>query len=299
MAAPNAIIAGIPAYNEEATVDRIVRDVRQYVDHVVVVDDGSTDRTAERARDAGATVLQHRTNQGYGASLETIFLHAYAAGVEQLVILDGDGQHDPADIPALLTRQLETGAEIVVASRYVAGPPISVPRYRRFGLAIVNLLMNSVLRWQHGHSGLSDTQSGFRAYKADAVQSIAESNRIGNGMDASLGILFHAARYDYQIEEIPTEIQYDVENRNTHNPVLHGFQLVFRILWETVNSPGSRAGIAVLLPVIFLVLMIGSLLLLGNYWGVTAIVATVGIAALLGVMLSTTARSLLSSIMPR
>jgi glycosyltransferase involved in cell wall biosynthesis len=129
-------MVGIPAYNEERTIAAVVDSASTHVDDVLVVDDGSDDETGERARRAGATVIVHEHNQGYGATLRTIFHRAHAANVDQLVILDGDGQHDAADIPKLVAAQQSTRAELVIGSRFAGGSNTGIPAYRRFGLAV-------------------------------------------------------------------------------------------------------------------------------------------------------------------
>jgi glycosyltransferase involved in cell wall biosynthesis len=95
-------IAAMPAYNEERSIARMVLGCQKYVDRVVVVDDGSSDATAELAASAGANVVRHEWNAGYGAALRTCFETAREMGADRMVIIDADGQHDPAEIPKLL-----------------------------------------------------------------------------------------------------------------------------------------------------------------------------------------------------
>jgi hypothetical protein len=99
IAGSSTISVAIPAYNEAETIAEVVVETREYADEVVVIDDGSADDTAARACDAGATVIEHDHNEGYGAALRTAFETADRRGVDHLVVLDGDGQHDPTDIP--------------------------------------------------------------------------------------------------------------------------------------------------------------------------------------------------------
>lgn len=222
------VIIGIPAYNEASSIDRVVREVSRYADHVLVVDDGSRDETAEIARDRGATVIEHEQNRGYGAALQTIFDAARDTNATVLVVLDGDGQHDPSDIPTLV-EQLETSeADIAIGSRFVDETDSDLPLYRRFGIAVVNLLTN--LSMGVVRSRIKDTQSGFRAYDSDAIESLADDDRIGDQMSASTDILYHAYRHDYDVIEVGTTVDYDVENANNRNPVLHGLNLVNNIL---------------------------------------------------------------------
>ncbi|WP_276302473.1 glycosyltransferase family 2 protein [Halorussus lipolyticus] len=223
-----SMVAAIPAFEESATIGDVVRETSEYVDDVLVVDDGSSDDTAEVARDAGAIVVEHDRNQGYGGALRTAFRCADRWGIEDMVVLDADGQHDPADVPKLVEARRERDADLVIGSRFLPGNETSLPVYRRFGLSAINLLTNASLGLVQ--SPISDTQSGFRAYGRRAVESLAEDPEIGEGMSASTDILYHASREGYDIEEVSTTIQYDVENGNSHHPVAHGLHLVANIL---------------------------------------------------------------------
>jgi glycosyltransferase involved in cell wall biosynthesis/predicted RNA-binding Zn-ribbon protein involved in translation (DUF1610 family) len=226
----SSVLVALPAYNEAKTVADVVEEAEAYADEVLVVDDGSDDDTADRAAAAGATVVEHETNGGYGAALKTIFREAYRRDVDHLVIIDSDGQHDPSDIPQLIDRQWSSGAELVIGSRFVDGAETDMPVYRRFGLEVINGLINLSLGVVRPSSTVSDTQCGFRAYDRRAIRTLAHDDRIGEGMDASIDILFHAHQHDYRIEEVPTTVSYDVEDANNHNPLYHGYQLVKNVL---------------------------------------------------------------------
>lgn len=223
-------LVAIPAYNEATAIESVVRDVSPYADTVVVIDDGSSDDTAALAADAGAIVIQHENNKGYGGALKTAFTEAKQRGVDHLVIIDGDGQHDASDIPNLVSTQREREDNIVIGSRFHDLTRSNIPLYRRVGLAIVNLLMAVTLLLLGADSRINDVQSGFRAYDSQAIRSLADDVTIGDGMDASLDIIFHACRYGYDVSEIGTTIRYDVVEANTHNPVRHGIKLVRRVL---------------------------------------------------------------------
>lgn len=112
------VVALIPAYNEERFIGSLVLAVRSFVDYVVVVDDGSTDRTAAIARAAGAVVVQHPLNQGKAEAVNTGFSHLRQLGPQAVVMLDGDGQHRVDDIPAVLAPVLAGEADVVVGSRF-------------------------------------------------------------------------------------------------------------------------------------------------------------------------------------
>lgn len=233
-------MVGIPAYNEAEMIAEIVTAADRYADEVVVVDDGSDDETVERAKRAGATVIAHGSNRGYGATLGTIFEHARDTGSEQLVILDGDGQHDPDDIPKLLEAQRRYGADIIVGSRFVGDSETRLPTYRRLGLLVINALTNAGIRLRYSTTTAADTQSGFRAYGRDAIETFARSGEIGDGMGASLDILFRAAREGFEVGEVPTNIEYDMENPSSQHPLMHGLTLLKAIFFELFSERSVR-----------------------------------------------------------
>ncbi|SFK65339.1 Glycosyl transferase family 2 [Halogranum rubrum] len=226
----SSTLVAIPAYNEGKAIADVVTTAKQYATEVVVVDDASSDGTAERAREAGATIIQHADNRGYGGALKTSFNAAERRNASHLVILDGDGQHDGHDIPKLVETQQETGAEVVIGSRFAEGSETEIPLYRRFGLWVVNQLTNLSMGVVRPRSRVADTQSGFRAYNRDAINSLAADETVGDHMSASTDILYHAHNHNYEIEEVGTTISYDVEDASTHNPISHGLSLVGNIL---------------------------------------------------------------------
>jgi glycosyltransferase involved in cell wall biosynthesis len=225
-----SLIAAIPAYNEAGTIGDVVTEASQYVDEVIVVDDGSSDNTAQLADDAGATVVVHETNTGYGGALQTAFSEANKRDVEHLVIIDGDGQHDIGDIERLVDVQRKTASEIVIGNRHGSDSETSMPLYRRFGLAIINIMTNLSLGIVRPSKQITDTQSGFRAYSGDAVESLSMDQSLGTGMNASTDILYHGFENGYQFEEVSTTINYDLEDTSSQNPVSHGLKLVHNIL---------------------------------------------------------------------
>lgn len=237
--APDAaleVVVGIPAYNEAESIAAVVEGAASYADLVVVVDDGSRDDTAERAREAGATVIEHEYNQGYGAALKSLFQEAARCDAEHLVILDADDQHSPADVPELVAVQRETDAEIVIGSRFVEGAVTDAPLYRRAGLFVVNLLTNLSVGAFRPSDRITDTQSGFRAYNERAIRSLAADDDVGDRMHASTDILYHANQRGYSIEETGITVRYDVENASSKDPISHGYSLVDNIVSTVQNA---------------------------------------------------------------
>jgi glycosyltransferase involved in cell wall biosynthesis len=225
------IVVGIPGYNAADSIGAVVDRAMAYADEVIVVDDGSHDETADRAREAGATVVVHERNRGYGGALKTIFREAAGRQAAHLVVIDADGQHDPADIPMLVEAQARDTADIVIGSRYVGERTTKIPFVRSLGLAVINNLTNLSLGKLRPSGFIHDTQSGYRSYSLYATRSLAGDRLIGDNMAASTDILHHAHRHRLSVSEVETTISYDVENASSQGSLSHGFDLLRNIFW--------------------------------------------------------------------
>jgi len=216
------IMVGIPSYNEEIAIGSLVLRVSQYADKVVVLDDGSTDRTADIARLAGAEVIQHDKNLGKGAALRDLFAYATQCDVDVLVIIDGDGQHNPDDIPLLVSPVIRGEADFVNGSRYLIGKS-DTPSYRRFG----QLVLDNFTRVGSGRDlPVTDTQSGFRAFSMKTAHIFKfTSNTLGIESE----MLMDAAKAQLRIKEVDVSVRYDVGRSSTH-PITHGLEVLVGVL---------------------------------------------------------------------
>jgi glycosyltransferase involved in cell wall biosynthesis len=214
------IIAGIPAHNEERFIDGVARGAGRYVDEVIVVDDGSTDNTAPVARCAGATVITHQRNGGAGQATETCFEIARQKCASVLITLDGDGQHDPDEIPRLIEPVLKGEADLVIGCRFLSDHS-SMPTYRKFGIKLINLLFNFGSRVK-----IADTQSCFRAYGEKAIQRLEISKK---GFAFSIEILLQAVQKGLTIREVPISCIYHADAHNI-NPMVHGLSIATNLL---------------------------------------------------------------------
>ena len=212
------IIAAIPCFNEERFIGSVVLKSKRYVDRVIVIDDGSTDATARVANEAGAKVYRNKQNQGYGAAIRSAIAKGQNLRADILVILDGDGQHDPKDIPKLVRPLINGKADISVGSRFM-GKGEKPPLYRRLGQRVLTIVTNV-----GSGQRLSDSQSGFRAYSAKTLSelSLAES-----GMSVSSEIQFAMSRSGLRVAEVPIVISYSEKAKR--NPVGHGAGVLNRI----------------------------------------------------------------------
>lgn len=223
----SGITAILPAYNEEVSIGSMVLRTKRYVNRIIVVDDGSSDRTADVAELAGAEVIRHPLNKGKGAALKTGF--ESLNGAEVIVTMDTDGQHDPADIPKLVAPILNGEADIVNGSRYINGDKKDTPLYRRIGQVVLDKATNL-------GSGLNitDTQSGFRAFSAD-TKSIFRFKQTGLAIESEM--LADAANANLRIKEIEIGVRYDVDGSSEH-PLAHGIRVLAKVLHDMeLNSP--------------------------------------------------------------
>lgn len=228
------VTAVIPAYNEETTIGSVVLSTRQHVLRVVVVDDGSTDRTAELAQLAGAQVISHYENLGKGAALKTGFRAARDADI--IVTLDSDAQHYPSDIPRLLEPIIAGEADVVNGSRYLNGNDTDTPGYRRVGQNVLDIATNI-----SGGTQITDSQSGFRAFHQ---RSFPVFKFRSQDYSIESEMLIDASQAGLRIKEVDISVRYGEEHQHKKNPVSHGLAVLVRLLRDMeFNRPLYYFGI--------------------------------------------------------
>ncbi|WP_048050842.1 glycosyltransferase family 2 protein [Methanosarcina soligelidi] len=214
-------IAAMPAYNEAHVIAEVILGCKKYVDNVIVVDDGSSDNTAEVARSAGGYVVKHEVNKGYGAALKSCFKLAREFNADVMIIMDSDGQHNPDEIPRLL-EPLKHGADLVIGSRFINGNGKNVPAYRKVGMKILD-----IATYLAGGILVTDSQSGFRAYGKKAIENVRFD---GNNMSAGSEILLYIKDHNLKFTEVEIHCRYDLDQCSSQNPFLHGMEVAFQIL---------------------------------------------------------------------
>ena len=200
-------LTAIPVYNEERHLEGVLQEVRRYSPDILVVNDGSTDRTAELlARQNGLHVITHPHNRGYGAALISAFAYALEHDFDELVTMDCDGQHEPARIPVLL-EALDDDTDIVSGSRYLRDfhQDAEPPQDRRR----INFQITQELNARHGQH-LTDAFCGFKAYRREALQKL-HITETGWGMPLQLWV--QAARAGLRLKEVGVPRLYLDPNR--------------------------------------------------------------------------------------
>ena len=197
----DTVCAIIPAHEEERFITRVVRGVRAHVDRVIVVDDHSLDGTGAAAAAAGATVIRHPQRLGKGAAIKTGLQRAAAENYPYFLFLDGDGQHDPAEIPKFLDKVSRSQADLVVGNRM--NNPATMPWVRRW--------TNRFMSWQIGNlcqRELPDSQCGYRIARFSLLSVLLQSS---DGFAFETECLLLAARGGFSIDFVPIRTIYRAE----------------------------------------------------------------------------------------
>jgi glycosyltransferase involved in cell wall biosynthesis len=212
--------AVIPAYNEEKHLADVVRRTRRELDHVLVIDDGSTDDTAGQARVAGAELLVHAQNRGKGESIKAGLRYWLERDFTQVVILDADGQHRPEEIERMLRAAEADGAPLVIGNRME--DVSSMPMVRR----IVNRYMSGKISRVCGQQ-IPDTQCGFRMLHRDLIPTVLTGT---NRFDYETEMLILASRKGFRIASVPITTVYSDEVSSIHpvRDTLRFFKLMRR-----------------------------------------------------------------------
>lgn len=217
------IVAIIPALNAERTLPRVVEEARKQIEPVVVIDDGSSDRTGDVARAAGAMVLRHDVNRGKGAALKTGFAWALENGYDGVITLDADGQHLPSEIPKFVRERETGGADLIIGGRsHLFGEMI--PRRRN---------ANRFSAWCIAKSSgvpITDSQSGFRFYSEKLLRGLALRT---DGFDLESEVIVRAGRRGFRIVTIPIELGFvDGESTSHYKPLKD----TLRIAWTVTRA---------------------------------------------------------------
>ena len=210
----------IPAHNVEGPLVGVLRGARKWVEDILVVDDGSTDRTREAALAQGAQVLSFPSNGGKGRALKTGFGYYLDRGVEVIITMDGDGQHDPVCLPALIEEYHQREAQVVIGSRLEDRERIPKIRY------YPNLIGTYCLSWATGQY-VPDSQSGFRLYQAEGLRELPLK---ADGFALETEVLIRLAKKGAVIASIAIPALYPGGAPSHYRPVADTYQISIMVL---------------------------------------------------------------------
>jgi len=276
-------MAIIPAYDESKNIAKIVSETAKYVTSIIVVDDGSHDNTAELAASMNAKVVRNRHNAGKGAALKRGLVECLKYNPDIVVTIDGDGQHDPADIPKLLEPIENEEADMLIGSRYGKSVVnLEVPRYRRFGLSFIDFMNKSLVR-----SPIKDTQSGFRVYAKDVLSMMAHYSSTGFGAETEQ--LATAELYGLRIVEIPVMVKYrGLDRTSKQNALLQGANVISTIFHIAVERRPllffGTPGVILMIAALSVTVVVARLYTQSTYFSVPLTLIALGFV-LLGFML--------------
>ena len=271
------VVIGIPAYNEEKNIAKIIVKLQNIANKIIVCNDGSTDLTSEISNKMGAIVINHPKNLGYGAAIKSLFSKARELDADVLITFDADGQHRIEDINKVLEPIEHNNADIVIGSRFL-DKKMKIPAYRKFGINAITKMSNIITKKK-----ITDSQSGFRAYNKKSLQEIIPSD---NGMGVSTEILIKANKKSLRVIEVPIIILYEGET-STHNPMSHGISVMLSTMkFISIEHPLKFYGIPGL---IFLltgfIFIIWAIQVYTEYGSVITNIALVGIGATIVAMM--------------
>ncbi len=225
----------IPAFNEEKPIVDVIKKSLKYADKVVVCDDGSSDSTSEKAKNAGATVIKNEKNMGKGYAMKSLFKYAKDVDADIVITIDGDGQFLPEQIESLINPILKDNYDIVIGNRF--SDDKEMPSYRKAG----NKMLDKITKLA-ADLPFSDTQSGFRSYSKKAIQSINFST---NGFGVDSEILINAVDKGLKITETKVTVIYNTGDKtSTKDPVSHSMSVIASLLESiAIHHPLKYLGI--------------------------------------------------------
>jgi glycosyltransferase involved in cell wall biosynthesis len=227
------ILIVIPAFNEEEKIQGVVQEIRREVPEavVLVVNDGSRDQTESRARAAGAKVLTHPFNMGYGVTLQTGYKYALKHGFDHVLQMDGDGQHDPSYLSLLLREVREGEADVVIGSRFLGEGEYRAAWLRQMGICLFRFITSRLCGQK-----ITDPTSGYQALNRRAVKFCTEDSFPGDYPDADVLVMMHRA--GLRIREVPVRMHPNARGQSMHSglkPVYYTYKMCLSIALNLIR----------------------------------------------------------------
>ena len=221
------ILVVIPALNEEEQIATVVQQVTEQVPEaqILVVNDGSSDRTEQKALACGAKVLSHPFNMGYGVALQTGYKYAWKYGFDYVLQMDGDGQHDAQYLRVLLSEVKEGKVDVVIGSRFLREGGYHVPLLRRMGMLLFGFIASRV-----SGQKITDPTSGYQALGRRVIEFYTRDAFPGDYPDADVLVMLHRA--GLRVQEVPVAMRPNSNGRSMHSglkPLYYIYKMLLSI----------------------------------------------------------------------
>lgn len=219
------ILAVVPAYNEAKTIGKVVNEVAKFVYKVIVVDDGSTDRTSDVVKNPKGVILRHMVNLGQGAALQTGFEFAKEVGGDIVVTYDADGQFRASEIKNIIAPIIRGDADVVLGSRFL-GKTVDIPIVR-----LLILRLGIFFTYLFSNIKLTDTHNGFRAFSKKAISKInIKHNRWAHPSD----IIYQVSRNHFRVIEVPVTVRYTKYSKQKGQSNFEAARIPFQLIMKAL-----------------------------------------------------------------
>lgn len=215
------VVVCIPAFNSQNTLMDVYKKIpKSIIDKVIIVDDGSRDKTVDVIRNLGIKPIVHKKNLGYGANQKTLYTNALKLGAKYIIMLHPDGQYDPADLPKFIKALKTNEGDLILGSRFLTKGINQTPGYKSISLRIIALLFNLVLGLK-----LSEVNTGYRGYNARLLKTIPFLKN-GNGYIFDPQLIIQTVHFGFKITEVPVSKRYNREaiSPNFSKSIQHGIE---------------------------------------------------------------------------
>lgn len=231
------VLVTIPAYNSEKTLKLVYKNIpAKLVDDIIIVDDGSKDKTVEVIRELGIRPIIHRKNLGYGANQKTLYNEALKRGAKYIIMLHPDGQYDPKDLPEFINALKMGKGDLILGSRFLSGKNNETPGYKSIFLKIFAALFNLFLGLH-----LSEVNTGYRGYTSELLKKIPFFKN-GNGYIFDPQLIIQSVYFGFKIGEVPVSKNYnkDAISPNFSKSLQHGLENIQLLLEYMLHKTGVK-----------------------------------------------------------
>jgi len=227
------VVIVIPAYNSERTLKRIYEKIpKEYKNKVIIVDDGSKDKTVKVIKSLGVKPIVHKKNLGYGANQKTLYTHALKSGAKYIIMLHPDGQYNPKDLPKFINALKSQKGDLILGSRFLNKGDKGTPKYKALSIRMITLLFNLILGTK-----LTEANTGYRGFTKELLSSVPFLKN-GNGYIFDPQIIIQAVYFGFNISDVPVTKEYNAEaiSPNFKKSFEHGIENIRLLLEYTLHK---------------------------------------------------------------